>query len=400
MELLRKQYRPIFLNGKSLIEQTFSGKEHRALGQLLFRSLSLFTFHEQLALGQIGLPRTHENRNFDARIAYNQDYVAEPTEQQRSALDFSRGQLTTLTARFDQQTGVTRILFNRGDYLTPPNGSEDHLALALGFISSNATALGLSSGDFAQYQVKDEVFSQVTGASHIYFRQVYEGLPVYNGLLHVNVNRDGRIISVNNSFLAEIDLAVNTTLPAIDAATALVNAAKQVGIVSKEQPKLLGRPSGVQQTVQLSAPTITAEPVTAELLLLPIRRGEARLVWNFQLPTKGGDHHYDFTVDAVNGSVWTRIDWVVSEQFLVYPQPVESPIHTSPLPPADGRQTVGIQDPSISPLGWFDTGSTQYTITRGNNVHAYQDGNNSNSSSGDEPDCGPPLDCFFPINLK
>ena len=41
----------------------------------------------------------------------------------------------------------------------------------------------------------------MTGATHIYLRQRYRGLPVYNAQLHVNVNRDGRIISVNNSFL-------------------------------------------------------------------------------------------------------------------------------------------------------------------------------------------------------
>ena len=46
--------------------------------------------------------------------------------------------------------------------------------------------------------------SKITGATHIYLRQRYQGIPVYNGQLQINVNRDGRIISVNNSFLAGI----------------------------------------------------------------------------------------------------------------------------------------------------------------------------------------------------
>ena len=37
----------------------------------------------------------------------------------------------------------------------------------------------------------DVVSTSVTGATHIYLRQTYLGLPVYNAQLHVNVNRDG-----------------------------------------------------------------------------------------------------------------------------------------------------------------------------------------------------------------
>ena len=53
----------------------------------------------------------------------------------------------------------------------------------------------------------------VTGATHIYLQQRYRGIPVYNAQLHVNVNRDGRIISVNNSFLPGIARAVSSLSP-------------------------------------------------------------------------------------------------------------------------------------------------------------------------------------------
>ncbi len=67
---------------------------------------------------------------------------------------------------------------------------------------------------------------------------------------------------------------------------------------------------------------------------LPIRAGDVRLVWNFQIRTKGGQHHYDFTVDASSGQIWTRFDWITAAQYRVYAQPTESPNHTTPLPPA------------------------------------------------------------------
>ena len=53
-----------------------------------------------------------------------------------------------------------------------------------------------------------------------------------------------------------------------------------------------------------------------------------------------------------------------------------------------------------SPFGWHDTDGiegAEFTITRGNNVHAYHDIFSINESSGDEPDGGDSL-CFdFPL---
>ena len=74
--------------------------------------------------------------------------------------------------------------------------------------------------------------------------------------------------------------------------------------------------------------------------------------------------------------------------YQVYPWPAESPIH--------GPHTVVTEpaDDIASPFGWHDTNGAEgaeYTITRGNNVHAYQDREQNNSSLNDEPDGGEEL---------
>ena len=84
----------------------------------------------------------------------------------------------------------------------------------------------------------------------------------------------------------------------------------------------------------------------------------------------------------------------------VYDLPVESPHHTSPLPPGDGRVLISNPtDPLASDLGWHDTGTTSFTIMRGNNVHAYEDSTANGAPPLVEPDCGVNLNCDFPINL-
>jgi hypothetical protein len=94
---------------------------------------------------------------------------------------------------------------------------------------------------------------------------------------------------------------------------------------------------------------------------------------------------------------------VASDSYKVYQLPAESPNHTSPTPPSDGRVTVtNPADATASPYGWHDTdGATgaEYTIMRGNNVHAYDDAANVNHAPTTEPDCGGSLACTFALDL-
>ena len=87
--------------------------------------------------------------------------------------------------------------------------------VAVEFVSNPAVLemLGLTADDLLDYEVTDVVPSKVTGATHIYLRQTLYGIPVYNGQLHVNVNRDGRIISVNNSFVPDLAPSVTALAP-------------------------------------------------------------------------------------------------------------------------------------------------------------------------------------------
>ena len=78
--------------------------------------------------------------------------------------------------------------------------------------------------------------------------------------------------------------------------------------------------------------------------------------------------------------------------YLVFPLPIESPIH--------GEQSIvsGIDTSLGSPFGWHDTDGIpgpEYTITRGNNVHSFQDMDGDEDSAGDEPDGGDSLQFHY-----
>jgi extracellular elastinolytic metalloproteinase len=360
-----------------------------------------------LALGTFGVhavqPAERPARNFDARIEVNESLGPVQALRFNSGLNALRVEIPALQVTHHPDLGTVRSVYNRAGYLTASANLEQTSPreIALDWVRSNFGVLGLAQGDVADFEVRDEVYNPATGATHLYLRQKIGGLPVYNGQLHLNINRDGRLISVNNAFVPTGGSAPlkAASVPTVSAAEAVAIAARHLGL-DIAAPAVLDGPQGLAQQTDLDPTGLSLETIEAHLMMLPVRRGDTRLVWNFQILTLDQQHGYDFTVDAGDGQVWTRFDWVADDDYRVYPVPVESPNHTAPAPPADGR--VSVVDPAdtgASPLAWHDTGATNYTIHRGNNVHAYDDADRNGAPPGVQPDCGVTLSCDFPIDL-
>ena len=84
-------------------------------------------------------------------------------------------------------------------------------------------------------------------------------------------------------------------------------------------------------------------------------------------------------------------------KYNVLPIPNESPLHGS------FAVLQGVSDLRASPYGWHDTTGTigaDFTITRGNNTHAFLDLKNYNRTIGGEPDGGDELEFNFPYNAQ
>ncbi len=337
-----------------------------------------------------------EDRNYDARTDYNASFSTSAAATQQAAVETLKRSMPGVAATFDATTGVTRSLYNTVGYMTAANAGNP-VSIARQYIAQNYQILGLTQADLADLEITDVVHTKVTGATHVYLRQTYDGLPVYNAQLHVNVNRDGRVISVNNAFLPRIADAVNSATPRIDPAFAVTNAASHLGVYNGVQPRTVQQATTAQRATFLLANDISLQPIEAKLMWLPIRAGDVRLVWNFEIQTLDSNHWYDVNVDAQLGDVWTSFDWTAADSYRVYEQPVESPNHTSPAPPSDAR-TVAVNPahPTASPNGWIPAGNS---IMDGNNVHACADENANNSCDAGEPICTNG-NCDFAINLS
>lgn len=95
--------------------------------------------------------------------------------------------------------------------------------------------------------------------------------------------------------------------------------------------------------------------------------------------TKSGDYTVANAAVAASGT------------YNVYDAPFETPNH------GDRSLVTGKEDQTASPLGWHNDGSLSYTITRGNNVFAYED--RSGANVGTSPNGGTELVFDYPIDF-
>ncbi|HEY1012234.1 MAG TPA: M36 family metallopeptidase, partial [Herpetosiphonaceae bacterium] len=317
--------------------------------------------------------------------------------------------------------------------------SGDALAISLDYLRQNAATYGLTAADLASLRVSDRYVSDHTGVTHIYLTQQLNGIDVSNGILNINVMPDGRILNLGNRFVGDLAGKANVTKPTLSAAQAVERAAAHLNLAAPQGLATIAPAKGSTQEQTFEPAGIASAPIKAKLMY--DASGTApRLVWSIALETLDAQHSWIVQVDAVTGDSIAQYDLVIHDEFVAaeeaygheagaeiatraqgepllppnpapdgssyrgYPLGVESPQHTTPAPPADGRVLLNQPADTVgSPFGWHDTNGAagpEFTTTQGNNVHAYTDTNNDNApDAGSSPDGGAGLDFTPALDL-
>jgi hypothetical protein len=255
------------------------------------------------------------------------------------------------------------------DYLTAATPGQP-LDIALTYLTQNASKLGLKASDLHNYVVTDQYTSGDLGITHIYLRQTFNGLPVVDADLNVNVTSDGRVVNVGSTFLTGLlqtgSGAVTPTTPATQAYQQL---AARLGFQLNAQPAVVEYKGGHSQKTIVSPAGLASENVVAELSYAPTPAGP-ELAWQLNVPMLKQGHWLYATVSAVDGELLQYHDLAKRATYNVYALPTENP--------NDGPRTTvtNPQDPVASPFGWHDVNGLpgpEFYDTRGNNVDARQD---------------------------
>jgi extracellular elastinolytic metalloproteinase len=285
---------------------------------------------------------------------------------------------------------------------------------------------GLSSSDLGDLAVSSVVPSRHNGVTHVYLQQRHGGIDVHGAIATVNVGADGRVISAGNRFVAGLAAAAGRASASKSAEEVVAAAAARLGLEATQPFAVLSRRAGADRLTMLSDGGIAARPIEAKLVWLPLDR-RVLLTWRLEIEERSGAHWWYAFVDARSGLLVFQEDLVVQDSPAAIARAVARPrtaraaeatrsfgptdgalYNVFPLPfesPSDGDRSLveNAADPDASPFGWHDTSGAagpEFTVTRGNNVHAYADRDANNVADvGSDPDGGAALVFDFPLDL-
>ncbi len=305
------------------------------------------------------------------------------------------------------------------------------LDVALRHLEENRDQLQLTQTDLANYRVSDLYSTRHNGVTHVYLQQEHEGIMVEQAVTNINILPNGEVLSVGNRFVRNLQGRVNTTTPSLSPEEAVQSVLRRF---QKRHSATVELQEKVSDQHYIFRPDgIALEEVPVRLVYQTMEDKSVRLAWRVELYEMDAYNWWNARVDAQTGEVLAYHNQVVhcdfdhssecaephthapvqtrkkpkqettaktnllTNTYRVYPVPVESPIH------GNRELITAPADATASPFGWHDVdgaAGSEYTITRGNNVHAYHDIFNFNFSVGDEPDGGPSLDFDVPLDLS
>lgn len=290
------------------------------------------------------------------------------------------------------------------------------------YLTEEFENLDLRQGDVKSWTITDEYVSKKTGIKHVYIAQTIDGKIVKNGVANLAINSENEVVYFGNRFVSQLDdKTQGPSVPSIDAAQAIDIARSATGMEGRHGNLLTTTETG---RLVFDKGTLSKEDIQVYSAYWSVK-DEVRLVWIVSLYQLDGQHWWQSFIDASTEEEIDRIDWVVSCNFPdhehahshcgfetttaaaaapptpggpgaynVFTWPIESPNH--------GNRTIEVDpaDPVASPFGWHDNNGVsgeEFTITRGNNVYAYEDGADANTP-GFSPNGGSSLVFDYPYS--
>ncbi len=292
--------------------------------------------------------------------------------------------------------------------------------LAKQFVISQAEQLQLSPSDIDNILVSDAYINKKNGLHYIYLTQSIDGIPIHNSIMNVVVMKNNEVKVLANRWITNAASKVSNKSAKLAPNEAIEQALVEAEVQTKQSIELKEKIN--EQKFIYHQNGATQSDINVKQTYLLQADGTIKLSWAVELDMKENADYWNIKVDAKTGEILDKTNYTVyckaekgkytnhssacrghhmphkaveanapmkmENIYRVYALPAESPLHG----PHDLVQNPAI--PSSSPFGWHDINGqegAEYTITRGNNVHAYEDRQDLNQSSGNEPDGGADL---------
>ena len=296
-----------------------------------------------------------------------------------------------------------------------PNNIKEHL-------EEQNEKWDLLGDDIRNLIISDQYTDHKTNVTYYYLQQSIDGIPVDRSITAVVTSPDGSIYNTGHGFYKNINSRIKRSSGSEFNHEAAINQAAQAMKLEKPE-RLLSIPSRWNGISTFKSKNYEEEILIQKVYTMD-QQGQIVLSWKVTLDDPKSADSWEVFIDINTGEkiasynntiychhgegkfsgsdpICTHQSNAINDalnapeaQYLVYPLPLVDPREGSRTIENDG------QFPDASPIGWHDNGSSTFNITRGNNVHAYEDSDAGNSSNNNEPDGGDNLSFTFNNDLN
>ena len=292
------------------------------------------------------------------------------------------------------------------------------------YLQETKSSYMLIDSDVDEFSINNEIDSKSMGMKILYINQTHNGIKIHNAISTISI-KDSEVFYYTNNFLKNITEKINSSTPIISPNDAILNVINHYGLAAATNLREL---SSDDNSFIFSSGGVSQHDIPVDLAYFNNSESSINLVWDLSIHTLDGKFWYSVRVDALNGEILNKSDWIINcsfesnqdhknnqnnspktyiqesetqsiltdgSSYNVFALPAESPIHGP-------RQLLSEPSSDIaSPYGWHDTDGIEgpeYTITRGNNVWAREDIDGL-GGNGYSPDGTSELNFDFELNF-
>lgn len=311
--------------------------------------------------------------------------------------------------------------------------AQDAATLVKKHLSKQSRSLQLSAADIDAIYINSESFSRHNGVRHIYFTQGIDGHEILGTNSSIHILSNGEVLKMNLAFVPGLVASTKVNKSnKISPESAMQSLVAQAGYIALEPLKAKTEKNLHPGMVAIFERNSFAADDIHVRFKYYYHENTVRPIYYITLFERKGSAAWDYLVDAETGKIIEKRDLVIrcnfdhphvseckdemklqGSAFTAVPKQkagifgmlagsyrafalgVESPLF--------GTRTI-LTDPEeleASPFGWHDTNGLagpEFTITRGNNTHTYEDIDDDNVA-GYSTDGGAGLTFDFPINF-
>ncbi|RTZ10173.1 T9SS type A sorting domain-containing protein [Flavobacterium sp. GSP27] len=295
------------------------------------------------------------------------------------------------------------------------------------YLNTPNAKINVSKSDFKDWVIQSDGGATSSGIQNCYVVQRYKGIEIFRAVSNFSI-QNSEVIDVQKRIVDGVSKKVNTTKPSLSAVDALTKAYSLLGMKADEIFTVIENKEA--HKFKISNGLGIQEPVTANLVFHQASNGKLILAWDFTIYTPTQDHIWSVRIDATDGGLLEKNDFVISCSFdhskaishsheswaNSFDSSYKQIFSASPTQTTSGSYRVipfNFESPNhsafqlvsnpanshASPFGWHDVDGVaghEFTITRGNNVWAKEDFVSTNSTSGFSPSGGASLLFDFP----